>query len=102
MAQLSRMALLVPVLTAAHVCVDSGLDRPKVSVLAIGSAKISAMIKQALLLKTCLGGCSVLAFRESSDVKRVGLHWPLFARARYAFVSCNKLVSAPPNAKPNP
>ena len=78
MHQLSRMSLLVPVLTALQKRVTSGLSRPKVTARPARSLKISATMKAASSLITRVGG-SVVAW--SCQIVK-GLYIPPLARVR--------------------
>src|SRR3990172_3109051 len=95
--QLSRMSLLVPVLTAVQKRVASGLSRLKVALRASRSDKISEMMKEASRDITRRGAGS-----SWSGERRRALQDPLFARARYAFTSSQRLMSAVPRASDGP
>ena len=77
-AQLSRMSLLVPVLTALKLRVASTLSKPKVRVRALLSARMSVTMKLASALKTRL---SAFVGRWSARSKK-GRATPPFASAR--------------------
>src|SRR4030067_39734 len=97
MHQLSRISLLVPVLTAAQYGVESGFSRPKVTARAPRSERMSDTMKAASL---------EIAFFEGGFPSRgrsVGsLHLPPFASVLYAVTSSYRVTSAEARAREEP
>src|SRR5262245_40688440 len=97
MHQLSRMSLLVPVLTALQNGVPSGLSRPKVAIRASRSARILVTRKAAGDESTRRDGAA-----EPSGTRRIGLHIPPSASARYAATISHNVTSTEPSASAGP
>src|SRR4030067_529450 len=97
MHQLSRISLLVPVLTADQYGVESGFSRPHVTARAPRSETMSDRMTAASLELSCFEG----AF--PSRCRRVGsLHLPPVASVLYAFTSSYRVTSAEPTRREKP